>query len=258
MKKDIFGRELIIGSVVVVKATGRNSSGLKLGVVIDTDGKVVIFGPKNKKSYSATDTLKYNEYFLVEHPSESERAAADKMLQEHQRKRELKPLKMQDMQHLHVYQNKYGNEFVFCKNISFDIYLAFDDTLLDSFTFKNHCIQLQYSLYLDSLGLRRKGLPTIYNDTRKVTEQEIIDNLTKEYEYGTTKRRNERNLANIYEDYKYGSKVLSPKQYFEERKVEHNLKISNRVDNSSLSATDYYRRIGYTAKLYVDNVKIFE
>lgn len=75
--KDIFNREIKDGDFVIVKPTGRDSHGLHLGVIV---GERVMLRLRNCTPYIAT----YNQYYLVENPTQLEIDYINKMKQDYQ------------------------------------------------------------------------------------------------------------------------------------------------------------------------------
>ena len=76
--KDIFNREIKDGSFVIVKPTGRDSHGLHLGVIV---GERVMLRRYDWDPYIA----KYDQYYLVENPTQLEIEYINKMKQDYQK-----------------------------------------------------------------------------------------------------------------------------------------------------------------------------
>lgn len=76
--KDILDREIKDGDFVIVKPTGRDSHGLHLGVIV---GSSVMLRRYDWDPYIA----KYNQYYLVENPTQLEIDYIDKMKQDYQK-----------------------------------------------------------------------------------------------------------------------------------------------------------------------------
>lgn len=76
--KDIFDREIKDGDFVIVKPTGRDSHGLHLGVIVGTSVMLRRYG------WNPYIT-RYDQYYLVENPTQLEIDYINKMKQDYQK-----------------------------------------------------------------------------------------------------------------------------------------------------------------------------
>lgn len=269
--KDVLNREIKVGSVVVVKATSKYSSGLKLGAVIsideETGPQVLIAGPEARKQ-DHTIPLKYSEYYLIENPTESEKQLCEKVFDEWLYKQLLVPLKLSELEHLCCYKNKQNDEFTFFKNISFDLVCEYDNSISKNFQFKNHFIQIYNSPAYSDVFKKRKTIPKLYKRIRKYTEYEIVQWLTKQKEKTIIDNVNHWEYCDkrqiIYLDSKEIEKyfeisIKDQEKMYDEYSKSISLKDINYYDHLIRKQSVYWTsQINYEFIFHVSNIKIWE
>ena len=255
MKKDIFGRKLEEGSIVVVKATGRDSSGLKAGILLNDLGSVLIYGPDGKKT-EGNKPLAYNEYFLVENPSEMEKQLAAEVLNEYKNKKVLVPLKLADMKHLHLYTNKQETTYVFVKNLMFDLYLIHNNTKVASFNFTNHFIQ--YDSWwndLPAIATKRKKIPTLYFDEGPLDLSTLLDHLLCKLERGVIVANEKQEYS--FNSYTHGLHSVDKYITYAYIKELYDSMQPKQVPTFTYNRYMYAKRDNPSILCYLDNVQIF-
>lgn len=107
--RDILGREIKDGDLVVVKATGRHSSGLDIGIF---NGASVRFRGGKVASYT--------QYFLVDNPTGKELEVKEQILEEikasqelAEKKKAMPKIKQRDLVRGRAYKDVDGSEFYY-------------------------------------------------------------------------------------------------------------------------------------------------
>lgn len=174
--KDIFDREIKDGDFVIVKPTGRDSHGLHLGVIV---GSNVMLRRGRLDPY----ITRYDQYYLVENPTQLEIDYINKMKQDYQKsleekekeksERKSKPtIKKKDMVVGKSYDRRgmyIGRVEVLESSYGFDEGV-YDNCFVEYFTydenrFNINTYQTVHGIELRSLFSSTKSFPKIYEVT---------------------------------------------------------------------------------------------
>lgn len=176
--KDILGREIEQGDLVVIKPTVRNSSGLDIGVL---NGKSVRF--KNGKNAS------YDQFFKICNPNDEESKIRDKILLDissENEKRKSKTIAVKDLEVGRLYLNKSGNKEYYLGKGEFKKYSSYEDQEWKEYTYgiktNSGFICVDYSSYVEDQDI---NYDTLYGIKARKTNPQFIEALEMKLDINT-------------------------------------------------------------------------
>lgn len=209
--KDIFDREIKDGDFVIVKPTGRDSHGLHLGVIV---GERVMLRRGRLDPY----ITRYDQYYLVENPTQLEIDYINKMKQDYQKvleekekekkQREPKPtIKKKDM----VIGGYYDDRGIYIGKVEvtesyYDIQAGvYDNCFVKPYVFKSTRIEVGiwqsvHGSCGNSVFTSTKTFPKVYSKITTLVEHEmdlLIKSMEERKEYVNSHKMFKSNIPKL-------------------------------------------------------------